>query len=48
MQRNIIIPPALIKCDIKSNSVYLERGYYPEEIQYFALYWDRVAIPEQR
>ncbi|MDC5491859.1 DUF6236 family protein [Acinetobacter baumannii] len=48
MERGIIIPPALIKCNIENNSVYLERSYYPEEIQYFALYWDKVAVPEQR
>ncbi|QDK98709.1 hypothetical protein FM020_12750 [Acinetobacter tandoii] len=48
MQRGIIIPPALIKCDVEKNSVFIERSYNIQELQYFSLYWDRIAIPEQR
>lgn len=48
MQRGIIIPPALIQCDVEKNSVFIERSYDVQELQYFSLYWDRIAIPEQR
>jgi len=48
MQRGIIIPPALIQCDVEKNSVFIERSYDIQELQYFSLYWDRIAIPEQR
>ena len=48
MQRGIIIPPALMKCDVEKNSVFIERSYNTQELQYFSLYWDKIAIPEQR
>lgn len=48
MQRGIIIPPALIKCDVENNNIFIERSYNIEELQYFSLYWDKIAVPEQR
>lgn len=48
MQRGIIIPPALIKCDSNKNNVFIERSYNTQELQYFSLYWDKIAIPDQR
>lgn len=48
MQRGIIIPPALIKCDVEKNNIFIERSYTIQELQYFSLYWDKIAIPEQR
>ncbi len=48
MQRGIIIPPALIKCDVENNNILIERSYTSQELQYFSLYWDKIAVPEQR
>lgn len=48
MQRGIIIPPALIKCDVENNNIFIERSYNIQELQYFSLYWDKIAVPEQR
>lgn len=48
MQRGIIIPPALIKCNALENNVFIERSYNTQELQYFSLYWDKIAIPDQR
>ena len=48
MQRGIIIPPALIKCDVENNNIFIERSYTSQELQYFSLYWDKIAVPEQR
>jgi hypothetical protein len=43
MTRRIIAAPAIIS--IHGNGFTIERGLSPQEIRYYALYWDRVVIP---
>jgi len=43
MERGVIASPALI--DITSNGFMMKRSISPEEIRYYALYWDKVVIP---
>ncbi|EIJ0971155.1 hypothetical protein LH716_004246 [Vibrio vulnificus] len=43
MERGVVASPALI--DITSNGFMMKRSISPEEIRYYALYWDKVVIP---
>lgn len=43
MQRGIIASPAIIS--IHGNGFTMERSISPEEVRYYALYWDKIVIP---
>ena len=43
MQRGVIAAPAIIHAH--ENGFRLERSLSPEELRYYALYWDKVVIP---
>jgi hypothetical protein len=43
MSRGVIAAPAII--NIEGDGFTMERGLSPQEIRYYALYWDRVVIP---
>lgn len=43
MTRGVIAAPAIIS--IHGNGFTMERGLSPQEIRYYALYWDKVVIP---
>lgn len=43
MSRGVIAAPAII--NTHGNGFTMERGLTPEEIRYYALYWDKVVIP---
>lgn len=43
MSRGVVAAPAII--NIQGDGFMMERGLSPEEIRYYALYWDRVVIP---
>jgi hypothetical protein len=43
MERGVIALPALI--DITLNGFTMKRSISPEEIRYYALYWDKIIIP---
>lgn len=43
MGRGVIAAPAII--NIQGDGFMMERGLSPQEIRYYALYWDRVVIP---
>ncbi len=43
MSRGVIAAPAII--NIQGDGFTMERALSPQEIRYYALYWDRVVIP---
>nr|WP_289710448.1 DUF6236 family protein [Aeromonas hydrophila] len=43
MTRGVIAAPAII--NVHGDGFTMERGLTPEEIRYYALYWDKVVIP---
>tara|TARA_R110002167_G_C12644108_1_gene648614 strand:+ start:757 stop:1620 length:864 start_codon:yes stop_codon:yes gene_type:complete len=43
MTRGVIATPAII--NIHGDGFTMERGLSPQEIRYYALYWDKVVIP---
>ncbi|ACH64482.1 hypothetical protein VFMJ11_A0742 [Aliivibrio fischeri MJ11] len=43
MERGVIASPALI--DITFDGFMMKRSISPEEIRYYALYWDKIIIP---
>lgn len=43
MTRGVIAAPAIIS--VHGDSFTMERGLSPQEIRYYALYWDKVVIP---
>ena len=43
MNRGVIAAPAII--NIQGNGFTMERGLSPQEISYYALYWDKVVVP---
>lgn len=43
MTRGVVATPAII--NIHGNGFTMERGLSPQEIRYYALYWDKVVIP---
>jgi hypothetical protein len=43
MQRGVIASPAIIS--IHGNGFTMERSISPEEVRYYALYWDKIVIP---
>lgn len=45
MYRGVIASPALFEVDTDKDMFSLKRGLTPEEIRYYALYWDKVTIP---
>lgn len=43
LERGIVAPGGIMS--IKGNSMHLARSYLPEDIFYYAMYWDKIAIP---
>lgn len=43
VQRGIVAPNGIMS--INGNSLFLERSYLPEDIFYYIMYWDKIAIP---
>ncbi len=43
VQRGIVAPNGIMS--INGNSLFLERTYIPEDIFYYVMYWDKIAIP---
>ncbi|EPF6032842.1 DUF6236 family protein [Acinetobacter baumannii] len=41
--RGIVAPSGIMA--IKGNNLFLERTYIPEDIFYYVMYWDKIAIP---
>lgn len=43
LERGIVAPGGIMS--IEGNSMHLARSYLPEDIFYYAMYWDKIAIP---
>lgn len=46
MTRGVVANPAIININGNSNGFTMERSLSPQEIRYYALYWDKVVIPD--
>ncbi len=46
MKKGIIVPAGIHIVDVEGNSFRHLRGYSDLELQYLALYWDKIVIPE--
>jgi len=43
VQRGIVAPNGIMA--VNGNNLFLERSYIPEDIFYYVMYWDKIAIP---
>lgn len=43
VQRGIVAPSGIMA--INGSNLFLERSYIPEDIFYYVMYWDKIAIP---
>lgn len=46
MERGIIVPTGIIQGNVENGKIAILRSYTPQELQYFVLYWDHIALPK--